>query len=309
MLIYNGHHIGDSWYYVKDNTVFCYFLTCPNSIERHTAWDVALATSQNLVNWDVYGIVLKKGMPGQWDDTCLATGSVVEHLGRYWMAYTAKWNRPDVAIGLAVSDDLCHWRKCRWNPITRIDSRYYEAIGSGSRPLHHWRDPFLFKHDGWVYHAVCASRCDGSTDSRGTVGLARSRDMHMWEVIAPPIVEQVAQELECPQIREEDGRYILLFSSFRDLFSQTVRAELGDRNLTQSMYCMVSESLMGPYRFLRRVPVVHPDRLKQPYAGQIVCWEGSRYLLGTVWAHDNDEPDYICDPIPIACDASGYLIH
>jgi len=42
------------------------------------------------------------------------------------------------------------------------------------------------------------------------------------------------------------------------------------------------------------VPVDHPD---QPYAGQLVAFDGGHQLIGTVWC--DDVPDRLCDPIPV----------
>jgi len=37
MLIYPGNHLGDTWYYVKDDLIHCFYLTCPDNVARHTA--------------------------------------------------------------------------------------------------------------------------------------------------------------------------------------------------------------------------------------------------------------------------------
>ena len=86
MLIHPGHHIGDSWYTIAGDTIHCYYLTCPDSIERHTAWDIGHATSTNLVDWDIQSLVLRKGPPGSYDGRCPATGSVLRFNDRYWLA-------------------------------------------------------------------------------------------------------------------------------------------------------------------------------------------------------------------------------
>ena len=37
MLIHPGNYIGDTWYYVDNDTIHCFYLTCPDAIERHTS--------------------------------------------------------------------------------------------------------------------------------------------------------------------------------------------------------------------------------------------------------------------------------
>ena len=272
-----------------------HYLTQPNTIERHTAWDIAHATSSDLRNWELHGLVIGRGPDDAWDGVCIATGSVTRFQDRYWMAYTGRWNEPQVAVGLAVSQDLFRWEKAPYNPITTIDTRYYEAIGSGTRHMAHWRDPFLFHHDGFVYHFVCASRNNGPPEARGTVGLARSRDMVEWEILPPPEVEPVSQELECPQVRRIGDNYFLLFSAFPKIFAPATRARYGGK-LRQSSYVLVSDGAFGPFEFRQPEPLIPTTYPVQPYACQIVEFNGEHYLLGTVW---NDLQDFISDPIPL----------
>lgn len=293
MLKHPGNHIGDSWYYRAGDVFHCYYLTHPNNLERHTAWDIAHATSTDLRNWDLYGLVVKRGSNDAWDGVCIATGSVIRFQDKYWMAYTGRWNEPRVAVGLAVSDDLFQWDKVPYNPITTIDTRYYEAIGSGTRHMAHWRDPFLFRHEGYVYHFVCASRNDGSPDARGTVGIARSSDMIEWEILPPPEIEPVSQELECPQVRQIGDHFFLLFSAFPEIFAPETRARYGGK-LRQSSYVMVGNSPFGPFSFEQPDPLIPTTYPVQPYACQFVEWGGALYLMGTVW---NDVQDFITDPI------------
>ena len=63
MLIHPGNYIGDTWYYVDNDTIHCFYLTCPNTIERHTSWDIAHATSANLTDWTLHGVILRGQSP------------------------------------------------------------------------------------------------------------------------------------------------------------------------------------------------------------------------------------------------------
>lgn len=300
-------HLGDSWYFVDKDIVHAFYLVCPDTVERHTAWDIGHAVSSNLVDWYDHHIVLERGANTQWDDTCLATGSILYHDNRYWMAYTAKWNKPDVAVGLAVSDDLYTWEKCEWNPISQIEERFYEKIGSGQRNFSHWRDPQLFKRDDFIYHTVCASKNTGPTDARGTVGLARTKNMKDWEVVEPFNVEESVQELECPQFLVEKDKFIILFSSFYNLFSDELKKEKDPETLRQSSYCMWSEKFEGPYRFEKKEPIIPKNYPVQPYAMQLVRFKGKSYLMGTVWDFEGNE-DFLSDPIEIKFDGTSYKV-
>ena len=101
MLIHPGNYIGDTWYYVDNDTIHCFYLTCPNTIERHTSWDIAHATSTNLTDWTLHGVILRKGEPDAYDGRCPATGSVIRFKDRYWLAYTGNWNGPQPVAAMA----------------------------------------------------------------------------------------------------------------------------------------------------------------------------------------------------------------
>ncbi len=156
MLTHPNCHLGDSWYHVEDDIVHCWYLVCPDDVERHTAWDIAHATSTDLIDWDLQGVVVERGAEDAWDSDCLATGSVVKHNGNYVMAYTAKWNDLDAATGIAYSSDLSTWTKSANNPATRPGGtlipdllrfptavfqrdRRRPGIQTGSRHLRHGR--------------------------------------------------------------------------------------------------------------------------------------------------------------------------
>jgi len=306
MLVHPGNHLGDSWYYVEGDTIHCFYLTCPVSVPRHEGWDIGHASSTNLVDWSVHDLALLKGEPGSYDGRSLATGSVISFNKRYWLAYTGNWNGPQPTVAVAVSDDLYHWEKLANNPVTCIDPTYYDAEPAPwPRHWRHWRDPFLFEHEGLVYHYVCAKRNRGPVDERGTLGLARTMDMVHWEVLPPPDVEPVAMELECPQVHQTNGHYYLVFSTATSLFSNAFRARhfAGYRDPERwSSYSMVGPSPFGPFRIHGTGEIIPADYAMQPYANQMVFWHGEPFLLGTVW---NDEQDFLCDPIPLGLSEVG----
>ncbi len=308
MLVHLGNYIGDSWYYVEGDTIHCFYLTCPASVPRHGAWDIGHATSSNLVDWTIHDLALRKGETDSYDGLCPATGSVIHFGERYWMAYTGNWNGPQPTVAIAVSDDLYHWEKLTNNPVTCIDPAFYDAEPAPPpRNWLHWRDPFLFQHEGAVYHYVCAKRNDLPEDQRGTLGLARTVDMAEWEVLPPPDVEPIAVELECPQVHRVAGHYYLVFSTALSLFSEDFRAQ-HFRNAEcerWSSYSMVGPTIFGPFRIHGSGEIIPPDYPIQPYANQVVFWRGQGYLLGTVW---NDEQDYICDPMPLTFSGTGIRI-
>lgn len=302
MLIHPGNHIGDSWYYVSDEVAHCYYLTCPDTVKLHTDWNIGHATSRDLVIWEIQELALKKGEPESYDGVCPATGSIIRFQERYWMAYTGNWRGPEPTVALAVSDDLFHWEKFDANPVTKIDPRYYEPVGPVPSNFPHWRDPFLFEHEGAVYHYVCARKNTKEHKTGGTLGLARTTDMRHWEVLPPPDVEPVCRELEVPQVHAWEGRYYLIFSANPPWFSDEFLARYPEETLRDAGYVMVGPTPFGPFTMHGNGQIVPPEYTPLPYAVQIVFWRGQPYLMGTVW---NDEQDFICDPIPVKFTKTG----
>lgn len=298
MLIDPGHHLGDSWYYVAPNdVVHCYYLMCPDNIERHTAWDIAHATSTDLTHWDLHGIILRRGADNEWDGGCLATGSVTDNgSGGYLMAYTARWNESAVATGLATSTDLHTWTKDPANPATTPGPPYQIDRPWRDRPPTHWRDPFLMRSpDGTLRQLISASRSDRPDDSSGTVATVTLVGDE-WRRTEPIELEPVVRELECPQIHEIDGAWFLIFSAFETLFSADMQLTASD-TLGHGTYAMIADRPEGPFRFAQRSPIIPAEHPQQPYACQVVTLHGQAHLIGTVW--NNDGPDYLSDPVAI----------
>jgi beta-fructofuranosidase len=302
MLIHPGNHLGDTWYYVRDDVAHCFYLTCPDTIERHTAWDIGHATSADLVHWDIHDLALRKGEPDEYDGICPATGSIIRHQNRYWLAYTGNHGGPIPTVAIAVSDDLYQWEKLPENPVTAIDPRYYATDSDPPRNWLHWRDPFLFEHDGWIYHYVCAQSTTETGTLRGTLGMARTLNMRAWEVLPPPDIVPVTMEFEVPLLLTWGNRYYLVFSTLPELLSETIRSEFPETQIRLTSYSMVGPTPFGPFTMHGNGLILPPDYAVQPYANQIVFWHGQPYLLGTVWS---DEQDFICDPIPVRFTARG----
>lgn len=302
MLTLPSHHLGDAWFHVEAGRVHAFFLVCPEGVPRHTAWDVGHASSTDLRTWTHHGIALRRGPPGAWDGTCLATGSVLRRGGRFWMAYTGNWLGPRPAVGMAWSVDLHHWQKLDANPVTAIDEQLYTAESRGHRRFPHWRDPFLFEVDGVAHQLVCATAAGGEGPA-GAVGVARSRDLVHWEPLPPLDVEPFAEELECPQVVRAAGRHYLVFSTPAGLrLADGGTAPPGEPG---HMYAMVGDAPLGSFRVEDPAPLFPGDLRERPYAGRIVEHAGRLALLGTVWS---DAGDRISDPVPIEPTATGLRV-
>ena len=116
MFTKDDHHIGDTWYYVHENEVHMFYLTCSASIRRHSCWSIGHAVSSDLTNWHDHGIILAPGEENSWDGLCPATGSIIKHNDLYYMAYTGNFAGPKPTVGLAISQDLYTWEKYSGTP-------------------------------------------------------------------------------------------------------------------------------------------------------------------------------------------------
>lgn len=310
MLSLTNQYIGDPWFYPDPDgtTMHCYFLTTPKTCppqEKWSHWDIGHAVSADLVAWRYQGLILQRGGPGEWDEQKLATGSVIRHAGRYYLAYTGHRvgeKRHLQRTGLAVSDDLYRWQKLPGNPATEPDGVHYELRSSGSRDLGgQWRDPFIFPHTGWFYQLICARANQGEPSTRGVVGLARSRDLTTWEILPPLELPPFAEELECPTLHCLAGRYYLLFSTLPQLVAPAIKAEFADQTWTGATYSFVAAGPFGPFR-RHGTGQVQPAGSPNPvYAGQLVAWRERLYLMGFSLERD----DTIADPVPVEARPEG----
>lgn len=299
-----GYAIGDAWLFADGDTVHLFYLTTAG--ERTGLWDIGHAVSDDLVNWDYLGLALERGAPGEWDALKLATGSIIQRDGRYWMAYTGHpEDHRDLAVqwvGMAASNDLITWEKQPGNPVTKPDPRWYEEVPSGQRPLAHWRDPFLLDLGDEVLCFTCARSLEGPVETRGTVSVSTSTDLRDWTVGPPLDVPRFAEELEVPQVYRVNGRWYLVFCTHPHLLDPVLRERFPGHPWRSADYCFVADDPRGPYRVDGTGEILPPGSPVRPYASQLVEWRGTWYLLGTV---RGDGPDAICDPLALVADATG----
>ena len=70
------------------------------------------ATSEDLLIWTSHEPILQAGGPGMWDHVELNPHSIIEHESKWYLFLQGKPSlQASRRIGLAVSEDLWHWRK------------------------------------------------------------------------------------------------------------------------------------------------------------------------------------------------------
>ncbi len=159
MPLHPSKHVGDAWYYVKEDIIHCFYLTTPENENLLAFGEIGHAMSADLARWETLDLALKCDAAEKWDEAYPplpahpAIGSILYYAERYWLAYTGNTStsrKNEATVCLAVSDDLMSWEKVTYNPVTRVDPLYYERWGAESDQSVHWCNPFLFSYDGWV---------------------------------------------------------------------------------------------------------------------------------------------------------------
>jgi beta-fructofuranosidase len=288
MLSDPAYWIWDSWIADDGDRYHLFFLKALKGDDpdaRHTAARIGHASSTDLTHWDVHDDALGPNDTG-FDDLALWTGSVARGDDGVWRLYYSALNTEgrhveDQRIGFAESRDLFTWERAALEPIVVPDARWYRARGGHSQT---WRDPFVFKHDG-VWHMLITARDRDAPRLRdGVLGHATSADMRTWE-LQPPLTRPAGfGQLEVPQVRCVDGRWLLVFTCHPD--------EQGD----PQPYCtwtVEGDSPLGPFDLARARPFTAAPRL---FAAPLVQTRARDW----VFVGFLDPVLEIVDPIPFA---------
>ena len=246
--------IGDVDVVYHDGLYHLFHLVLPN----HDF--IAHAVSTNGINWRRVTNALFIGDPGSWDDLMLWTMHVTpdpQHAGRWRMFYTGLSRRDQgrvQRVGLAVSDDLYHWRKSPvfWlddrgpndpDPIRKArklaertgdfgcihaesdpfscfpleaDAEYYEAAVNEGRGIVSFRDPYFYQDNGCGYLLVSARVKEGPVVRRGCVCLLEEVRPNHFKTLPPLHHPGLYDDVEVPNLIRIDGEYYLIGSIRED---------------------------------------------------------------------------------------------
>ena len=313
MLVSETNWIWDSWVADDGDFYHLFYLQAPRSLVdaglRHLAATVGHARSRDLVDWELLPDALGPTQ-GSWDDVSIWTGSTMRGDDGVWrMYYTATSSRGygvrDQLIGLAESEDLITWRKVGDSPLLAADPTWYTTLPEDGAASETWRDPFVFRDPGgagWHMLITARSHTHRQNDD-GVLAHASSSDMRTWE-LGPPVCDPGYGfgQLEVAQVKQIDGRWVLVFTCHPQEMTAERRALTGD-------YCTWSvpgDTAVGPWDLSRARPfIAEPDLFAAPLVQRR---DGSWALIG----FRNTEPSgvlsfEIIDPIPVVVDAAGVL--
>ncbi|MEA2248173.1 MAG: beta-fructofuranosidase [Solirubrobacteraceae bacterium] len=307
MLKLSEDWVWDSWIADDGDIYHLFFLRAPRALVdpglRHTAATIGHATSPDLRLWEHRGEALGPAAAG-WDDLALWTGSVAPGDDGVWrMYYTALSSAghgvKDQRLGLAESDDLMSWRRVGDRPLLEADPRWYRTLDGSGPASETWRDPFVFRDpggDGW-HMLITARDPDAPRFYDGVLAHARSADMRTWE-LGPPLSEPAGfGQIEVPQVREIDGRPVLVFTCHPEEQSEEQKERFG----LFSTWYVPGDSATGPWDIAAARPFEDEPML---FAAPLVQdRDGGWAFVG----FRNQEPEGILsfellDPIPVALD-------
>ncbi len=169
-----------------------------------------------------------------------------------------------------------------------------------------WRDPLVLRDpdgDGW-HMLVCARAVGAGRNDDGVLAHARSDDLLAWTTYEP-LTQAGAGfgQLEVAQVKEIDGRWVLVFTCHPDEQTPARRARWGDH----CTWSVPGGSLLGPWDVAAARPFTAvPDLFAAPLVQRR---DGSWCLIG----FRNRESEgidgmEIIDPVPVRLDDEGYVV-
>ena len=295
-------HLGDTWYQTTEDRTHLFFLTCPDSVERHICWSIGHASSTDLTKWDYHGVLFDSD-PSDSKRSCLSTGSVTRYGDRYIMSFLCNHNQPNPRLALAESTDLMQWHPLATTHCSLQDSGY-STRGSLAFKNPRWRDPFLFEQSGWLYQLMTAADATRAPDRDGVIAVMRTRDLVHWEFLPPLKTPPIGTDLDCPKLYQVNGKFYLIVSLFNVLQSPHFAALQPPALNPNTSFCLVADRLDGEFHYTGDARILQSDTPGGPYACEAVQWEDEWYLLGTCWS--DRLGDSICDPLPLKVMPNGF---
>lgn len=224
-------------------------------------------------------------------------GFGVVRIGDRTMYYpTCSNHGKDVHFKVFASRDLLSWEHLGDRFDVRPDYRYYHGRWDELCVLHEQED------GGDVYYGYISSEVREDVGAP-SVGMMKSRDGVVWEVLPPPVIEWgelPAQHMELNFCEKIDGRWYLSMSGRFYLDSYGY-----------SLFTFVGDSPLGPFR---------PDREMFRLAGtsrRSVTWLGHTIqtpdgLLLALWLsvrqlHDLPSNTFGIGPLKRLCCENGHL--
>ena len=162
------HWLWDHWICDVGDRYHLFFLRASRALHdperRHFRASMGHAVSDDARTWQLLPDALVHSDGPAFDDKAIWTGStIVKPDGTMRVFYTGISRAEDglvQRIGWADSTDGVTFERTCDAPL-EADARWYEKREAGVSGAEHWRDPFVFMHDG-CWHMLITARAKGA---------------------------------------------------------------------------------------------------------------------------------------------------
>lgn len=310
--------VWDFWFARDGRDYHIFYLQAKNSLKkevfRHFNVSVGHAVSQDLVNWEILPDALAPSPePDRWDNLSTWTGSIIRHNSLWYMFYTGSTREEHgwiQRVGLATSSDLMTWQKRGTEPLIEADPQWYEKLDLRLWHDEAWRDPWIYQHpETGIFHAYITGRANhGVPDGRGVIAHATSEDLLNWAVQPPLTLPGEFGQMEVPQLIKIGDLYYLLFCTNAHHYSE-LRTQRAGVELVHGTHYLVSESPLGPFRYLDDTVFFAGDEIGTLYSGKLIQNPANEWVFMAFRNFDSDGNfiGEIIDPIPVAVEPDGKL--
>lgn len=198
------------------------------------------AVSEDLIHWKELEVALTPNMQYEDDGGCFSGSALVKGNVMY-LFYTSVSAQFGQAQSMAFSRDGLHFDKYPGNPI---------ICGGEQWNNKDFRDPKVFEYDG-RYFMVCG----GGMNGVGRILLFVSDNLTKWEYV-DAIFESAdyGEALECPDLFELDGKWVLVFSAIKPIKYSSVfviGSFDGKKFLREDIqYCEAGPDFYAPQTFV-----------------------------------------------------------
>lgn len=161
------------------------------------------AVSDDLITWEELDIALFPDREYEDEGGCFSGSAIVKD-DRLWLFYTSVSKAMGQTQSIAYSDDGLTFTKYEGNPIIKE---------SPLSDRNNFRDPKVFKF-GEEYRMVVGA----GINNEASIALFKSKDLINWDFVGAILKDiKYGSCIECPNLFEVDGRWVLMFSSMKEL--------------------------------------------------------------------------------------------
>jgi len=131
-----------------------YYLTYVGNPGKYEVGNICLATSKDLIHWEKHGSILKP--ENKWDKGQVKAGAILPFKinGKYIMYFMGESEPWKTAIGIAVSDDLFHWKEFLDHPVILPRKGHFDEKGVEPGP-----PPFITREGIWLIYCGWGEDC------------------------------------------------------------------------------------------------------------------------------------------------------